>query len=120
MSRNGIENLPEALEQVEAAYRDARTRPPSDGKERLARRVEHFASSARFGLAEPDAMRRLHDLTKDLRTIPQLSALLPEVLEGAMALAGSDFGNIQLRDPATGAIPPGSGRDACRYRSSCG
>lgn len=40
MSRNGIENLPEAL--------------------------EHFASSARFGLAEPDAMRRLHDLAKDL------------------------------------------------------
>jgi hypothetical protein len=104
MLTNGIENIPGSLEQVEAAYRTSLAQLPSAGEERLAQRVEHFASAVRFGLAEPDAMRRLHDLTKDLRTIPQLNSLLPQVLDGALSLTGADFGNIQILDPATGSL----------------
>jgi GAF domain-containing protein len=66
--------------------------------------VEHFASSVQFVLDDPDAARRLHALTKDLRTVPRLGTLLPQVLRGAMALVGGDFGNIQIVDPATGSL----------------
>ncbi len=104
MLTNGIENISESLEQVEAAYRTSLEQLPSAGEERLARRVQHFASAVRFGLADPDAMRCLHDLTKDLRTIPRPDSLLPKVLEGALSLTGADFGNIQILDPATGSL----------------
>jgi hypothetical protein len=100
----GTQNLPEPLAQAQAAYhhRTARLAPAS--ADRLARRVEHFASSVQFVLDDPDAARRLHALTKDLRTAPRLGTLLPQVLLGAMALVGGDFGNIQIADPATGSL----------------
>lgn len=113
MMTNGIENIPESLEQAQAAYRaspsDALGMPApgqngQNGQNGASRRAEHFAASVRFGLAEPDAMTRLHGLTKDLRTIPQLSSLLPRVLDGLMSLTGADHGNIQLLDPATGMM----------------
>ena len=104
MLTNEIENISESLEQVEAAYRTSLEQLPSAGEERLARRVQHYASAVRFGLADPDAMRCLHDLTKDLRTIPQPDSLLPKVLEGALSLTGADFGDIQILDPATGSL----------------
>jgi hypothetical protein len=104
MTMSGIENLPELLEQAEARYRNAETHLPPVGQEALARRVQHFASAVRFGLAEPAAMQRLHEVTKDLRTVPQLSSQLPRVLDGALSLMGADFGNIQIIDPATGSL----------------
>jgi len=52
------------------------------GHEALARRAKHFDSSVHFGLDEPDAMQRLHAVTKDLRAVAELDALLPKVLEG--------------------------------------
>jgi GAF domain-containing protein len=55
-------------------------------------------------LDDPDAVRRLHALTKDLRTVPWLGTLLPQVPRGAMAFVGGDFGNIQIVDPATGSL----------------
>jgi hypothetical protein len=70
----------------------------------LARRANHFATSPHFGLHEPKAMRRLHDLTKDLRAISRLDSLLPTVLAGAQSLMKADFGNIQSIDPTTGAL----------------
>jgi hypothetical protein len=118
MSMRGIENLPEPLEQAEAGYRSTAQLPPV-GKEILARRVEHFASSVHFGLAEPRAMRRLKDVTKDLGSVPQLSSLLPQVLEGALSLMGADLGNIQIIDPATGSLKlvtqAGFGREFLDY-----
>jgi hypothetical protein len=109
------ENLTEPLQRAVAAYRSPvlpQTRPAggegtgwlaaSNGQ--LAQRAEHFTSAVRFGLDAPDAMRRLHDLTKDLRTVPRLSSLLPQVLAGALALTGADFGNVQIADPATGSL----------------
>ena len=110
MMTNGIENIPDSLEQAQAAYRASPSdalgmpAPGQNGQNGASRRAEHFAASVRFGLAEPDAMARLHGLTKDLRTIPQLSSLLPRVLDGLMSLTGADHGNIQLLDPATGML----------------
>lgn len=110
MMTNGIENIPDSLEEAQAAYRASPSdalgmpAPGQNGQNGASRRAEHFAASVRFGLAEPDAMARLHGLTKDLRTIPQLSSLLPRVLDGLMSLTGADHGNIQLLDPATGML----------------
>jgi hypothetical protein len=104
MLTTGIQNLPEPLARAQAAYHDGTARLAPASADRLARRVEHFASSVQFVLDGPDADRRLHALTKDLRTVPRLGALLPQVLRGAMALVGGDFGNIQIVDPATGSL----------------
>ena len=104
MLTTGIQNLPEPLARAQAAYHDGTARLAPASADRLARRVEHFASSVQFVLDDPDAARRLHALTKDLRTVPRLGTLLPQVLRGAMALAGGDFGNIQIVDPATGSL----------------
>ena len=125
MMTNGIENIPDSLEQAQAAYRASPSdalgmpAPGQNGQNGASRRAEHFAASVRFGLAEPDAMTRLHGLTKDLRTIPQLSSLLPRVLDGLMSLTGADHGNIQLLDPATGMMrlvtQAGFGPEFCDY-----
>ncbi len=111
---DGIENLTEPLRRAVAAYRSPDPRPRPAGPEdngrlaaddgRFAQRAGHFASAVRFGIDAPVAMRRLHDLTKDLRAVPQLSSLLPQVLAGALALTGADFGNVQIADPATGSL----------------
>jgi len=47
---------------------------------------------------------RPQGLAGKLRDSPPLDALLPRVLDGAMALTGADFGNVQLVDPASGAL----------------
>jgi len=109
MMTSGIENIPESLEQAQAAHRAMLAGTPASGvpasaQDGPSRRAEHFAESVRFGLAEPDAMARLHDLTKDLRTVPLLGLLLPRVLDGLMSLTGADYGNVQLIDPVTGGL----------------
>jgi GAF domain-containing protein len=118
----GIQNLPEPLARAQAAYRDSTARLAAVSRDRLARRVEHFASSVRFVLDEPNAARRLHDLTKDLRDVPRLSRLLPRVLGGTMALVGGDVGDTQIVDPATGSLRPvtqaGFGPEFCEYSAA--
>lgn len=104
MLTTGMQNLPEPLARAQAAYHDGTARLAPASADRLARRVEHFASSVQFVLDGPDAARRLRALTKDLRTVPRLGTLLPQVLREAMALVGGDFGNIQTVDPATGSL----------------
>ena len=131
MVTTGIQNLPQPVARAQAAYRDPTARLAAVSRDRLARRVEHFASSMRFVLDEPNAARRLHGLTKDLRDVPRLSRLLPRVLGGAMALVGGDFGDIQIVDPATGSLrlvtQAGFGPEFCEYfavvddgNSACG
>jgi hypothetical protein len=44
--------------------------------------MEHFALSVQFVSEDSDAARRLHALTKDLRTISRLGTLRPQVLRG--------------------------------------
>jgi hypothetical protein len=82
MLTTGIQNLPEPLARAQAAYHDRTARLAPASADRLARRVEHFASSVQFVLDDPDAARRLHALTKDLRAVPRLGTLLPQVPGG--------------------------------------
>ena len=46
----------------------------------------------------------MQGMAANLRDCPRLDALLPQVLVGALALTGADFGNVQLLDPASGAL----------------
>jgi GAF domain-containing protein len=46
----------------------------------------------------------LHGALQDPRAAPTLGALLDEVLEFALTLLHAERGNVQLADPATGAL----------------
>jgi hypothetical protein len=98
------QNLPASLEQAAAVYRDAAGPLPPVSGQVLARRAGHLASGVRFGLDEPGALQRLHEVTGGLRDACSLDSLLPRVLDGALWLTGADFGNIQLRDQVTGSL----------------
>jgi GAF domain len=97
------QNLPPVLEMAEAVYRGSASELSPAG-EMLAQRAGHFAAGVRFGLEQPQAMRRLHGLTKDLHGASRLDSLLPRVLDGALSLMGTDLGNIQLLDPVSGSL----------------
>jgi hypothetical protein len=103
MSAGQSQNLPGPLAQAEAALRDAAAQWPVTGA-LIARRVRHFAADAWLGRDAPQAMRRLREVSGGLPDVPSLSAMLPKVLDGALALAGADFGTIQLLDPVTGTL----------------
>jgi GAF domain-containing protein len=98
------QNVPGALEQAEAVYRDAAAQLPPVTGEMLAQRARHFAAGVRLSLDEPEAIRRLHEVTGGLRDASGLSTLLPKILDGALSLTGAEFGNIQLLDPVTGSL----------------
>jgi PAS domain S-box-containing protein len=53
--------------------------------------------------AELAATRRVHELSTRLATI-ELQPLLEDVLDASIAIVGADFGNVQLYDPAGGAL----------------
>ena len=55
MPTTGIQNLPEPLARTQAAYHYGTERLAPASADRLARRVEHFASSVQFVLDDPDA-----------------------------------------------------------------
>lgn len=103
MSVGESQNLPGRLEQAEAVYRSAAAQVPVTGA-MIARRARHFAADVRLSRDEPEAMRRLHELTSGLGDLPSLGTLLPRVLDGALALTGADFGTLQLLDPVTGSL----------------
>jgi hypothetical protein len=109
----GMQNLLEPMARAPVAYHGGTARLAPASADRLARRVEYFASSVQFALDDPDAARRL------------------QVLRGAMALVGGDFRNIQIVDPATGSLRlvtrPGFGLEFLDYfavvedvHSACG
>ena len=54
--------------------------------------------------AGPRAVQMLHGALQDPRAAPTLGALLDEVLEFALTLLHAERGNVQLADPATGAL----------------
>ncbi|AYF74898.1 GAF domain-containing protein [Nocardia yunnanensis] len=96
-------NPAHALKQVRAAH--GAVAPSITGDTlKLTARAEHFADAVRFAVEQPDAMRRLHRLTARLCDGSTVDALLPRVLEAALMLSGADFGDVQLVDPATGAL----------------
>lgn len=99
----GSRNLPGLLEQA-AVYRDAAGQLPPVSGQALAQRAAHFVSGVRFSLDHPEALQRLHKVTGGLREASSLASLLPGILDGALSLAGADFGNIQLLDPVGGSL----------------
>jgi hypothetical protein len=103
MSAGESQNLPGPLDQAEAMYRDAAAQLPVTGA-MIARRARHFATSARLRRDEPQAMRRLAEVTGGLGDVPSVHGLLPRVLDGALSLMGADFGTVQLVDPVTGSL----------------
>jgi PAS domain S-box-containing protein len=55
-------------------------------------------------LAELEAMDRLHQLSARLLSSTALQPLLEEVVDATIALLNADCGNVQLYDPAVGAL----------------
>jgi two-component system, sensor histidine kinase len=54
--------------------------------------------------AQLEDMRLLHDLSTRLIGAADLPRLLEEILDATIAVQRADFGNIQLRDPASSAL----------------
>jgi len=98
------QNLPGAIEQAAAMYRDAAAQLPPVSEDALGRLAEHLAAGIRFSLDEPQGMRRLHEVTAGLNGVSSFGSLLPTLLDGALWLTGADFGNIQLLNPITGSL----------------
>jgi GAF domain-containing protein len=101
------------------------------GRADLAQRADKFAAWIRFDLDEPLAARRLYTVTRDLREVRGLESLFGKALDGALSLAGTARGNIQIRDRATGSLritaQSGFGAEFLHYfaavdddRSACG
>ena len=97
-------NLPRRVEQVEANYRGKASVPSPADARAAARRAGHLSWFIRLSLDEPEAMRHMQGLAGELRNNRKLDALLPQILDGALALTGADFGSVQLLDPASGAL----------------
>jgi hypothetical protein len=93
-----------ALEGTEAALRTSAARLRACGWEDQARRAERFAMSVRFDLDEPLAARQLHAAAAGLRRTPRVEPLASQVLKEVLSLARADRGNVQLADPASGAL----------------
>ena len=79
----------------------------------------------------PQAAHGLHEALRGSRAAPTLGALLDEMLEFALTLLHAERGNVQLADPATGALriaaQRGFGPEFLEYfaavtddRSACG
>jgi GAF domain len=98
------QNLLPVLETIRAVYRGAPGQLPAAGRDGLAQRAAGLASGVRFGMDDPEALRRLQELARDLRDVSRLDELLPRILDGALSLTGADLGNIRLIDPVSGSL----------------
>ena len=92
------------LENTEAALRTSAVRLRACGQEHRARRVERFAAWARFDLDEPLAAQQLYVAAARLRYVRHLEPLAHQALDRVLSLARADRGNVQLADPASGAL----------------
>jgi len=93
-----------ALERTEAALRRSAARLRACGQEDQARRAERSAGQARFDLDEPLVALQLYAAAARLRHTPRVEPLASQVLEKVLSLARADRGNVQLADPASGAL----------------
>jgi hypothetical protein len=64
------QNLPPVLEITKAAYGGSIAQLPPEDRDRLAHRAGNLASCVRFGLDEPEAMRRLRGVAAELHDVP--------------------------------------------------
>jgi hypothetical protein len=93
-----------ALEVTEARCRRSAALLHACGQEDQARRVERFAAWARFDLDEPLVARQLYGAAARLRSIGQVERLAEQALDDVLSLARAERGNVQLADPASGAL----------------
>jgi GAF domain-containing protein len=96
--------LQAALENAEAAFVKSAARLRRSGQIERARRIERYAASARFDLDEPAIAKQLYTTMARLRQVGRLEILAELALEKMLSLAQADRGNVQLADPATGAL----------------
>jgi len=89
--------LAEMLERAAARLR-ARDLPGQ------ARRFEQFADRVRPDVDHPQAGRWPHRTVRNPGAIPVPGMLLDEVLDFGLELLHADRGNVQLADPASGAL----------------
>ena len=92
------------LEDAEAALHNSARRLRDCGHEDWARQAERFASWARFDLDESVMAQQLYLAAARLRSIRQLELMACRVLETVLSLARAERGNVQLADPASGAL----------------
>jgi hypothetical protein len=92
------------LEETERLHRSSAARLRANGQEDLARRSEQFAAWVRFDLDHPRAARRLFAAARSLREAARPESVFARALEGSLALAGADRGNLQVLDPVAGSL----------------
>lgn len=92
------------LQQAETAHRTSAQQLRLAGRLAAARKAESYAAWTRFGLDEPEIAQRLYGVIKAIRAAPRLRPLAGQALDGALRLLKADRGNLQLADPATGAL----------------
>jgi GAF domain-containing protein len=92
------------LEETEATHRRSAALLRACGQESRARRAERFAAWARFDLDEPLVAQRLYGAVARLRPIRRLEPLAEQALAHVLSLASAERGNVQLADPASGAL----------------
>ncbi|MEV6278642.1 GAF domain-containing protein [Nocardia sp. NPDC051832] len=63
-----------------------------------------LSSCVRLGLDQPEALGRVLAAATELNTGSDLPTLADRVLAHAMSVTAADFGNVQLLDPASGAL----------------
>jgi len=94
----------ELLERAEARFRDSAARLRASGMLGQARRAEQFADRIRLDLDHPQAARWPYRTIRDPGAVPVPGTLLDEILGFGLELLHADRGNVQLVDPATGAL----------------
>jgi GAF domain-containing protein len=92
------------LTDAEAAILRSAARLRACGHKDRARRVERLAGCARFDLDEPLIAQQLHAAAAGLRHSQPVELLAGQALEKVLSLARADRGNVQLADPASGAL----------------
>jgi GAF domain len=96
--------LQTVLGDTEAALLRSAARLRASGREVRARQVERLAGWARFDLDEPVVAQELYEAAARLRYIRRVEPLADQLLEQVLSLARADRGNVQLADPASGAL----------------
>lgn len=70
----------------------------------VAARAQLDAARRRLLVEDRTATRRMLSLAEGLETAAEMPVLLDRALEGAMALLGTELGNVQIRSPGNGAL----------------
>jgi hypothetical protein len=94
----------ELLERAEARFQSSAARLRAAGRADHARRAEEFAESLHFNLRDLRAARLLWDALPASHVNPALGRVLDDILDITLELLHADRGNVQLADPASGAL----------------